>query len=313
MKRVCFLILALALMLAGCGEDPTVGGIQQDPSGSAAQGNPQESTQSEVDTMYEIYKIEIAGEWNTDLTEHKETDDWLYSVYQKGDLGCVHVYQYKGTDRDIVVPDSFDGFPVTAVLDPRMYTVMNYDPDLQSFTRAYDISEITDIHFPDTVYKTYNMFHDTVWYQAQPDGLVYLGNILYAVKGESFADTNVTLRDGTLTVCEMAFYNQTGIETIIMPDSLVWIDDGAFRGCSNLREVQLSSRIISARSSVFAGCTNLTEIYIPKSLCTPSFMFRDSSIQTVYYEGSAGTWNSIWGALTQTYGLQVIADTPFPY
>lgn len=319
MKKVLVLAMALLLMLAGCGEpqetEATGGSAQnagQNTSQSTAGGN-QDIQVPDTDPMWEIYRLEILGEWDTTLTEHKETELWLYSVYRKGELGCVHVYQYKGTDRDIVVPDTFDGYPVIAVVDPRMYTLMQYDPDLVSFTRAYDITEITSIQYPDTVYKTYDMLDDTAWFRNQPNGEVYVGNILYKYKGEAAPGTVVNVREGTLSICEMAFYNGRSIEKIILPDSLVWIDDFAFACCEALKEVQMSNNIIGLRNKLFSDCTSLTEIYIPKSLLAATELFENSSITKVYFEGTLSQWKGIFGMFTQQHTFDLETEVPFPY
>lgn len=316
MRKMLVLVVALVILLSGCGN---VSETKEPVKSNAENIKPSSADEDEVvhenetDPMQEIYRLDILGEWGDGASENKETDEWCYTVYKKEDIGCVHVYQYKGENRDIVVPDSFDGYPVTAVLDPRMYTVMTYDPDLQSFTRSYDKKEITSIQFPDTVYKTYDdIFDDTVWYENQPDGEVYIGNILYKYKGEMPSGTTVNVKEGTLGICEIAFYDCGNLEKIIMPDSVIWLDDGVFRDCTALNEVQFAKNLMGMRMYVFDNTPNLTELYIPKSLCYSHKTLDRSSINTVYYEGSSVEWKMISGVIAIEKTFELKTEVPIP-
>lgn len=59
--------------------------------------------------------------------------------------------------------------------------------------------------------------------------------------------------------------NET-VEEIILPDTILFIDAGAFEGCTSLKHIKLSANITMLPS--FNGCTSLTEIDIPESVTT---------------------------------------------
>lgn len=59
--------------------------------------------------------------------------------------------------------------------------------------------------------------------------------------------------------------NET-VEEIILPDTILFIDAGAFEGCTNLKHIKLSANITMLPS--FDGCTSLTKIDIPESVTT---------------------------------------------
>ena len=65
---------------------------------------------------------------------------------------------------------------------------------------------LTEIEVPDSVvYIEGDAFWNTAWYKNQPDGMVYIGNVLYAYKGSLPEKTEITVKDGTLSICETAF------------------------------------------------------------------------------------------------------------
>ena len=80
-------------------------------------------------------------------------------------------------------------------------------------------------------------FYNTVWYNNQPDGLVYAGLVAYEYKGAMPSGTNVTLKEGTLGIAGCAFESCTGLTSIVIPNSVTDIGDGAFYWCTGLTDV----------------------------------------------------------------------------
>ncbi|MBR4201689.1 MAG: leucine-rich repeat protein [Oscillospiraceae bacterium] len=65
---------------------------------------------------------------------------------------------------------------------------------------------LTEIEIPESVVCIDgDAFWNTGWYKAQPDGMVYIGNILYAYKGSLSEKTEMTIKDRTISICETAF------------------------------------------------------------------------------------------------------------
>lgn len=137
-------------------------------------------------------------------------------------------------------------------------------------------------------------FLNTAWLNAQPDGLVYIGNVLYSYKGTMPANTKIVVKDGTTSICDRAFYNQTGLIDIELPNSLISIgsemDGNVFSGCtgltaikipagiksivryafynSGLQSVELPEDLESIGNSSFRSCTSLETIVIPDKVRT---------------------------------------------
>ncbi len=128
-------------------------------------------------------------------------------------------------------------------------------------------SELSDIQIPDTVIKISSCaFDGTKWYDAQPDGSVYLDHIYLRNKGES-APQNLTIKEGTKTIAEGAlFYIFCGptenIKTISLPNSLLRIGDLAFSGCTSLTEITIPASVEQIGDYAFLGCDSLTSINV---------------------------------------------------
>ena len=60
-----------------------------------------------------------------------------------------------------------------------------------------------------------------------------------------------------------AFYNNTNLTSIIIPNGIVKIGDGAFNGCKNLVSLAIGNNVIDIGLSAFSGCTSLTSLTIP--------------------------------------------------
>ena len=81
-------------------------------------------------------------------------------------------------------------------------------------------------------------FSETPWYSNQADGLVYVGKVAYKYKGTMPSGTQITIKDGIVSIGEGAFSGCTGLTEItclatdISADGCVnnWLDDVADEG-----------------------------------------------------------------------------------
>ena len=62
------------------------------------------------------------------------------------------------------------------------------------------------------------------------------------------------------------FYRFKNLKSIIIPDSVKWIEDGAFAYCENLTSIVIPDSVKSIGNVTFDWCTNLKSIIIPDSV-----------------------------------------------
>ena len=171
-----------------------------------------------------------------------------------------------------ISPATFYGCSgLTSIIIPESVTSILCD----AFT---DCSSLADITFPSNLsyidfsddYGSVFVFDGTAWYDNQPDGMVYAGNVAYRYKGSMPANTNITLRDGTLGIGAGAFEHNAvpsngNLSSITIPASVTTIGDCAFSGCSGLTSVVSKIKEPFNLSAVaFEGISSDCVLTVPK-------------------------------------------------
>ena len=97
---------------------------------------------------------------------------------------------------------------------------------------------LDSIAVPPTVANIeFRAFYNTAWLNRQPQGLIYIGNVALGYRGTLPEGSRITLRDNTVGVGERGFYEQSGLESITLPYTVVALGDNSFGYCSGLKEV----------------------------------------------------------------------------
>lgn len=76
-------------------------------------------------------------------------------------------------------------------------------------------------------------FSNTLWYNNQSDGAIYIGSVLYKYKGNTRENFVLTIVDGTTTISNRVFYNCRHLIQIVIPSSVKMVGNSAFY-CSGL-------------------------------------------------------------------------------
>ena len=119
---------------------------------------------------------------------------------------------------------------------------------------------LTDITIGNSVTSIEPMaFADTPWYNNQPDGVVYINNILYSYKGIMPESTSIDIKDGTVSITRSAFYGCTGLTSVTIPNSVSTIGSQAFYNCSNLASLSGGENLSSISNDAFWGCNKLID------------------------------------------------------
>lgn len=184
-----------------------------------------------------------------------------------------------------------------------------------------DCTNLESFTIPTSVeYIDEEVFVNTAWYNALPDGLIYKDNVLFGFKGSKagfeghldIADgtriiaggalkytmsiSSVTIPNSVISICQSAFF-QSGITSLIIPTSVKGIYYQAFHCCNKLEKIEVESGnlIYDSRSNCNAiieteknqlafGCKNTI---IPNSVTSiKEFAFRGHWMKSVVIPNS---------------------------
>lgn len=133
----------------------------------------------------------------------------------------------------------------------------------------------------------------------------FVGNITSPVKfGDMFGDANLNscvpsnLKEVVITgnydIKSRVFEDAENIETIRVTGNVNLIDQYAFEGCTNLKNVILSN-VVTINGCAFENCSALENIVLPSSLQTigNAAFYQCNSLENVYYMGNKTAWNQI--------------------
>ena len=155
---------------------------------------------------------------------------------------------------------------------------------------------LSEISFPDALEKIgVCAFDDTAWYDAQPDGPIYIGTILYKYRtsetGEFFVDN---IHEDTTYIVGAAFYNLHNLVGVNLPESVKGIGQSAFEECEKLRSVVLPSNLEELGEAAFKQCYALERIVIPNTVKSPIIWFgMCRALKEIVYTGTMEEWKKI--------------------
>ena len=115
-------------------------------------------------------------------------------------------------------------------------------------------------------------FLNTAWYNKQPNGLMYIGDVVYGYKG--LVRKELVIKKGTLGIAGSAFRECSGLTSIVIPESVTNIEGYAFME-SGLTSITIPQNVTYIGDGVFKECNNLKTVISravkPSSLGTDVF------------------------------------------
>ncbi|MGN0634760.1 MAG: leucine-rich repeat protein [Acutalibacteraceae bacterium] len=172
---------------------------------------------------------------------------------------------------NVVLPNGLKEIPYGAFSDCsslKSVTVPNGVTSI-GYNAFMDCEKLASVSVSDSVLHIYGgdygAFGGTAWFDKQPDGMVYLGKIAYAYKGEMPKNTSISIKAGTKAIAGGAFEECIGLSKITIPSSVQVIGDGAFGGCTGLESITIPNSVNSVGESAFWGWSPLQTIYASTS------------------------------------------------
>lgn len=235
LKKIAAVIsaAALALSLAGCGNDPVDDFFNTPPNvqTSGTTLSPFTSTPAESKPAAQLPDIPV-------------NDASAFEYTYNSELGGMVITDYKLQSPKINIPDKLENENVVKV-------------DFSGVSK-----DITHIIMPDSVQGF--SFSDTIKGALQfvniPDSVTRIANGAFE---DCINLTNIIIPDSVTEIGEYAFYGCTELTSVTIPDSVTEIGSEAFLGCTRLASITIPNSVTAISNFAFAHCESLTSITIP--------------------------------------------------
>ena len=198
-----------------------------------------------------------------------EDSSYDYIVYKssRDDSGYVIIKAYTGSDTAVTVPDTLGGFPVVGMY----HSIFDGTPAVAQVTFPDSLRTVIF----NTRADTDQCMAGTAWYQQQPDGVYYAGNVAIGCKGSG----PFTLKEGTVGIGGAAFRGRKDLTAITFPASLLMISDDAFAG-SGLTEITIPATL-QYYFGAFGNCNRLEKVVFEEGITEITGTVSGSAVKEV--------------------------------
>ena len=198
-------------------------------------------------------------------------------------------FSYCSSLTSINIPEGVTNIEANTFLNCSSLTSITIPNNVKSVEHSAfsGCSSLASITFPDDIISIGEYaFNGTSWYTNQPDGVIYVGKVLYKYKGDMPANTNIAIKDGTISISPQAFQKCSTLISVVIPNSVTNIGSYAFSSCSSLSSVTIGKNVTTIGGYAFAWCENsLTSITLPEnitSIASHAFYECDKLVSVVW-------------------------------
>ena len=213
---------------------------------------------------YEYWKQRNPG-----LTEPPQRETGLlYRVNEDGKTCTITGTGYYN-DPNVVIPETIDGYTVTAIenlRNPNITAVVMPDTVTtiagQAFIFNTGVRSITFSKNLTSIGSEAFQYCENLEEVILPDSLTQIGGLIFS---DCKSLTRAILPKGLTAIPGGMFSGCSALTGIVIPETVTSIGSGAFNGCTSLTDVKIPENVTAIGSSAFQGCL-LKEIRLPQGL-----------------------------------------------
>lgn len=242
-----------------------------------------------LDRMYHYYdkhkdisdqeKETIGDEVDTspDFDDIPELDGSLGLSYQQIYNNGQKEYAVSGigdcTDERVVIPTTYRGLPVTAILTNAFYSADIKEIVLHNNVKTVDHGAFSNCKMLErvTLSDSIESMPDNVFKDCTNLSVINFPRVLKSIGANAFYGckslSEIQLPYSLEIIKENAFRGCTSLSGVTLPQSLISIGDYAFAECRSINEIELPQDLQIIGYGVFASCERIKQITLPES-CT---------------------------------------------
>ncbi len=210
-------------------------------------------------------------------------NDGTFAYFAENGEATIQYLLDGGTAGVVEVPDFIGGYPVTGIWSYAFYgcsevTNVVLPESLKTISDGafWECTSLTSISIPASV----SQIGDRVLYGCSALETIVVdenNEVYYSVGNCLIEKATKTLiagcnnsiipqNENIETISAYAFYGCTGLDEIVIPNTVTDIEDMAFYGCTGITSICLPDSVNAIGEGAFAFCTNLTSAIIPNSV-----------------------------------------------
>jgi len=195
--------------------------------------------------------------------------DFEYDLNSEG-TGVV-IKKYKGTSKDVIIPSMIEDFPIVklgydsfketkivSVIIPNSVTII----DRECFSKCKYLEKVT-------LPKGLESLGGSCFYECEALKEIVLSQGLVKISDETFSNSgleSIVIPDSVQEIDYWAFQDCISLTSITIPDSVTTIGSRAFEKCKNLKTITVGTGLESISNDAFKECTALTSIILGDNL-----------------------------------------------
>ncbi len=194
--------------------------------------------------------------------------DWLSIAFgndYSSPMAYAHTLHIEGATGAIEIPENVTSIPAGAFKGSVITSVTIHSKVVSIGEEAFENCanlETVIIDGAQISYMGSNVFAGTPFYENadnwDSDGALYVGNCLVAVKPDV---TNLEIKAGTVSIAVAAFAGNESLQTVVIPESVVYIGAGAFANCAALKTIELEDTKNWFATSTVLGIGRAQTVY----------------------------------------------------